>query len=229
MTNNQNTNNGKIITIAIDGPVASGKSTVGQLVAQKLNFQYLDTGIMYRAITWLAYFSKTDIENHDEIKNQIINNPIKILNKMGTQISLGGKILESELRSPLIDQLVSDVSKINVVRELLVEQQRSIATNSSGIVMVGRDIGTVVLKDADLKIYLEASIQNRAQRRVVDRMKMGSPTTLPNMIEEIKKRDLIDSTRENSPLIAANDALIIDTDELDQNAVAELISNHANK
>ena len=148
---------------------------------------------------------------------------------MGTQISLGGKILESELRSPLIDQLVSDVSKINVVRELLVEQQQSIAANSSGIVMVGRDIGTVVLKDADLKIYLEASIQNRAQRRVVDRLKMGSPTTLPDMIEEIKKRDLIDSTRENSPLIAAKDALIIDTDELDQNTVAELISNHAKK
>ena len=121
------------------------------------------------------------------------------------------------------------MSKINVVRELLVEQQRSIATNSSGIVMVGRDIGTVVLKDAGLKIYLEASLQNRAQRRVVDRMKMGSPTTLPDMIEEIKKRDLIDSTRENSPLIAAKDALIIDTDELDQNAVAELISNHAKK
>ena len=229
MATTQNTNNPKILTVAIDGPVASGKSTVGQLVAQNLNFQYLDTGIMYRAITWLTCFAKINLEQRDVLENQITNNPISILNRMGTQVSLGGKVLESELRSPLIDQLVSDVSKIDIVRELLVKQQRCIAENSTGIIMVGRDIGTVVLKNADLRIYLDASITNRAQRRVIDRLKIGSPTTLPDMIEEIRKRDLIDTTRENSPLIAAKDAIIIDTDGLDQNEVAEIITQHAKK
>lgn len=225
----KNTGQFQSLTIAIDGPVASGKSTVGQLVAQRLNFQYLDTGVMYRAVTWLVHFLRLDIESTKELEKQIIDNPMSILNKMGTQISIGGKVLESELRTPMIDQSVSEVSKIGIVRQLLVAQQRTLASTEAGIVMVGRDIGTVVLVDADLKFYLDASVEKRAERRVIDRIRMGSPTTLQEMMNEITERDLIDTTRENSPLTAAEDSTIIDTDYLDQNAVAELIVQYAKK
>lgn len=225
----KNTGQFQSLTIAIDGPVASGKSTVGQLVAQRLNFQYLDTGVMYRAVAWLVHFLRLDIESTKELEKQIIDNPMSILNKMGTQISIGGKVLESELRTPMIDQSVSEVSKIGIVRQLLVAQQRTLASTEAGIVMVGRDIGTVVLVDADLKFYLDASVEKRAERRVIDRIRMGSPTTLQEMMNEITERDLIDTTRENSPLTAAEDSTIIDTDYLDQNAVAELIVQYAKK
>tara|TARA_A100001037_G_scaffold291796_1_gene306255 strand:+ start:4205 stop:4894 length:690 start_codon:yes stop_codon:yes gene_type:complete len=227
MENHQNVSDSLIQTIAIDGPVASGKSTVGQIVAQNLRFQYLDTGVMYRAVAWLTYFSKIDLNNHSIIEKHITENPIQLLNNMGTQVQIGNTVLESELRSPLIEQSVSDVSKISIVRELLVKQQRDIANQSDGIVMVGRDIGSVVLTNADLKIYLDASIEKRAQRRILDRIKMGSPTTLPDMMEEIRKRDFIDTNRENSPLTATDDAIIIDTDSLDQTAVANLIVRYA--
>ena len=215
----------KINTIAIDGPVASGKSTVGEIIANKLSFQYLDTGVMYRGITWLVQELDINVHDEDQLRECIVNNPITLINQFGTKININGRDLESELRSPGIDQAVSDISKLAVVRTMMVHQQQAIASKSDGIVMVGRDIGTVVLENADLKIFLQASVEARAKRRLADRKSLGLPTNLTDMVYEITQRDFIDENRDISPLKPAIDAVIIDTDNLDKHEVVDYIIN----
>lgn len=196
--------------IAIDGPSGAGKSTIAKLLAKKLGFVYVDTGAMYRAITLKALNLKIDLE--DESKYDFLEETV--IKFDGDQIYLDGKDVTEEIRSLEVTNNVSLVSKYKSVREHLVSMQRKIALDSN-IVMDGRDIGTVVLKDANLKIYLDATLEERAKRRRDERIAKGQEVpSIEETIEELKIRDHKDSTREISPLKKADDAILIDTTNL---------------
>ena len=181
--------------IAIDGPAGAGKSTISKIVAEKLGFQYIDTGAMYRAVTYKALKLGVDLE--DENAYSFLNNTK--LDVDGTKIFIDNEDVSTEIRSVEITTNVSTPSKIGVVRSWLVDYQRKIS-DSKNVVMDGRDIGTVVLPNADLKIYLDASAECRAERRRKERLEKGVDISFEETLEEIKTRDFKDSTREISPL-----------------------------
>ena len=203
----------KVNVITIDGPVAAGKTVVGRELAQTLGFTYLDTGIMYRAVTWLALNKGIAIGDETLLGSLAHDNPIELVEENSEQVSVAGKILGLELREANVDQNVSIISKAGPVRTELVAQQRKIAAKSK-IVMIGRDIGTVVLPDADLKIYLTASPETRAKRRWQEMQDRGATTELMTVLTQTIKRDEIDSGRANSPLKPADGAWHINTDGL---------------
>ncbi|MDE0823813.1 MAG: (d)CMP kinase [Dehalococcoidia bacterium] len=208
--------------IAIDGPVAAGKTAVGRELAQSLGFAYLDTGIMYRAITWLALKNNVPVEDEAALGNLARTSPIDLVGTSGDQVSVAGHTLGPELRESSVDRNVSVVSKATPVRTEMVAQQRKIADQSK-IVMIGRDIGTVVLPDADLKIYLTASPENRAKRRWQEMQDRGQIVELMTVLSQTIKRDEIDTGRENSPLKPAEDAWELNTDGLDIRQVVQQI------
>ena len=203
----------KVNVITIDGPVAAGKTVVGRELAQTLGFTYLDTGIMYRAVTWLALNKGIAIGDETLLGSLAHDNPIELVEDNSEQVSVAGNILGLELREANVDQNVSIISKAGPVRTELVAQQRKIAAKSK-IVMIGRDIGTVVLPDADLKIYLTASPETRAKRRWQEMQDRGETTELMTVLTQTIKRDEIDSGRANSPLKPAEGAWHINTDGL---------------
>ncbi len=207
--------------IAIDGPAASGKSTVAKLLAKKLNFEYLDTGAMYRAIalkTLNLGIDYSDENNFDFLENTTID-------FNDSRIYLDGVDVTSEIRTVAVSNLSSDISKYKVVRERLVAMQRELA-NQKNIIMDGRDIGTVVLPNANLKIFLTASVETRAQRRLNERKEKNQENeSLEQTIEELKKRDYNDSNRKISPLKQADDAILIDTSAMSVNGVIDLITS----
>ena len=203
----------KVNVITIDGPVAAGKTVVGRELAQTLGFTYLDTGIMYRAVTWLALNKGVAIGDETLLGSLAHDNPIELVEDNSEQVSVAGNILGLELREANVDQNVSIISKAGPVRTELVAQQRKIAAKSK-IVMIGRDIGTVVLPDADLKIYLTASPETRAKRRWQEMQDRGETTELMTVLTQTIKRDEIDSGRANSPLKPADGAWHINTDGL---------------
>ena len=206
--------------IAIDGPSGAGKSTIAKLLALKLGFVYVDTGAMYRAITLKALELKINLENESEydfLEETVISFE-------GDSIYLDGKDVSQEIRSLEVTVNVSLVSKFKTVRDYLVSMQRKIALDAN-VVMDGRDIGTVVLKDANLKVYLDATIEERARRRRDERISKGEEvSSLEETIEEIKVRDHKDSTRLISPLRKAEDAILIDTTNLSIEEVIEEIT-----
>ncbi|ABB50743.1 cytidylate kinase [Prochlorococcus marinus str. MIT 9312] len=211
--------------IAIDGPAGSGKSTVTQLIAKKLKLLYLDTGAMYRALSWLLI--KENIDYKEEKKLQNILKDISIVFKSNTNsqqdVFINNYCVTEEIRSQEISSIVSKISSIKEVREFLVEEQRKIG-ESGGLVAEGRDIGTTVFPDAELKIFLTASIDERAKRRKSDKKSKDSQEIdLHKLKELIKKRDFEDSNREISPLIKANDAIEIITDGCSINEVVDKI------
>ena len=212
----------EVSVIAIDGPVAAGKTAVGRELAQSLGFAYLDTGIMYRAITWLALKNNVPIEDEAALGNLARTSPIDLVGTSGDQVSVAGHTLGPELRESSVDRNVSVVSKATPVRTEMVAQQRKIADQSK-IVMIGRDIGTVVLPDADLKIYLTASPENRAKRRWQEMQDRGQIVELMTVLSQTIKRDEIDTGRENSPLKPAEDAWELNTDGLDIRQVVQQI------
>lgn len=195
--------------IAIDGPAGAGKSTISKEVAKKLNIEYLDTGAMYRAITLKAMRLGVDLELRD---SYYFLNDTKIYTK-NSKIFLDGEDVTTKIRSIDITNNVSTPSKIDVVRTYLVDLQRKLS-ESIDVVMDGRDIGTVVLPDADLKIYLNATVECRAKRRKLERDLAGVSLSLDETIEEIKVRDLKDSTRSINPLRKADDAILIDSSNM---------------
>ena len=211
--------------IAIDGPAASGKTVVGRLLARELGFHYLDTGIMYRAITWLALERSTGIDDHTQLENLAWENPVKIA---GDGVLIGGQQVFAELRSPAVNAAVSLVSQVSGVRRAMVQRQRALASDGN-IVIVGRDIGTVVLPDADLKIYLTAPIQERAARRWRELLAACGKAELDQVIQDTEKRDRLDSSRSDSPLVPAADAWILDTAPLTVDEVVEHILARARK
>ena len=201
----------KNLVIAIDGPAGSGKSTTAQLVAQKLGFVYIDTGAMYRAITHLAIRNNA-LSNNDKIIELAANSDINLKFENGvTSISINGEDLTDKIRRLDVNENVSDVSKIEEVRKILVRKQREIGSKTTSVVMEGRDIATVVFPNADVKIFLTATIDERAKRRAKEYAENGTKVPVTEIRNNLKNRDQIDSNREISPLVKAEDAIVVDT------------------
>jgi cytidylate kinase len=205
-------------TIAIDGPSASGKSTLGALLAKALGYLYFDTGVMYRAVTLAAIREGLDIKDEaaiGELAERVLIDicPPSVDDGRDYDVSLDGQDVTWEIRSDAVNDFVSDVSVYAAVRTAMTDQQRRIAMENK-VVMVGRDIGTVVMPDADLKIYLGASVEVRAQRRYLEMIERGEDADFEAVLRSLKNRDQIDSSREIAPLKAADDAVVINADVL---------------
>lgn len=212
----------KGLIIAIDGPAGAGKSTVAKLTAEKLGYLYLNTGAMYRAVTLKALKAGVDF-NHKNALTEIARNCQIEFEAGGSVTLLDGENVSAQLRSPEVDKYVSTVSQILAVREAIVPQQRRIA-GDGGVVVEGRDVTTVVFQDADLKVFLNASIEERAKRRYKELLSVKQQVTLDEVVKEIKARDELDSSRAHSPLKIAADAKVIDTTNLTiQQVVAKII------
>lgn len=200
----------KKLIIAIDGPAGSGKSTTAKLLATKLKYLYLDTGAMYRAITYLA-LKQNITENETEVVDLLQKTEIELSYSEGISRVFANKVeLTDEIRSQEVNGKVSDISKIKQVRQILVDKQRKIGS-LGGIVMEGRDIGTVVFPNADLKFFLTATIDERTKRRAKEMEENGKPVSEEIVKESLLNRDKIDSSREESPLLKAEDAIPVDT------------------
>lgn len=220
----------KSIRIAIDGPASSGKSTVAKIIAKNLGYTYLDTGAMYRSATYLAlqkHLTEADVQ---DILKELAQNPISFgRSEDGTQaVFVGNQDVTLAIRQNDVTNNVSWVSALPEIRQELVNQQRRIAEGGA-IIMDGRDIGTVVLPDAELKIFLIASVEERAERRFKENQEKGIETDLEILKEEIAARDYKDSHRKVSPLKAADDAIIFDTTGVDIDGVVKFIQEKAEK
>ncbi|MBK9603883.1 MAG: (d)CMP kinase [Anaerolineales bacterium] len=205
--------------IALDGPAASGKSTLGKKLADSLGYLFFDTGVMYRAITWIALQHDMNLRDEAAITQLAQNAQIDIRppskdDGRSCDVIIGEKDVTWDMRGEEVDANVSVVSAYANVRKALSEQQRRIGMRGK-VVMVGRDIGTVVLPDADLKIYLDASAEERAKRRYNEIIARGEPADYDEILRKVIERDRIDSTRAVAPLRPADDAILIDSDELD--------------
>ena len=205
-------------TIAIDGPAGAGKSTIGALVAERLGYLFLDTGAMYRAVALAA--QRKAIDPDDAVKLAALAGAVRItIGPPTTQdgraytVLLDGRDVTWEIRSAEIDRIVSQVARVPGVRDAMVSQQRALA-GKGRVVMVGRDIGTVVLPDAEKKIFLTASASERARRREEELASRGERRPRQDLLNEILRRDRLDTEREVSPLKAAGDAVIVQTDGL---------------
>jgi cytidylate kinase len=203
--------------IAIDGPAASGKSTLAEILAQKLGYFYFDTGVMYRAATLVALEKLGNVDDERLVSNLAAEIRIDVQNPTiqdgrRMDVLVDGRDVTWEIRTPMVDRNVSKVSAYKDVREALTEQQRRIGARGD-IVMVGRDIGTVVFPDASKKIYLDASPEERAQRRFKEAHCRDEKTTNEEILASIRRRDEIDSSRIVAPLRIAEDALIINSDK----------------
>ena len=215
--------------IAIDGAAASGKTVVGREVSRQLDLRFLDTGLMYRAAAWLCLRNDIDLENVASTTQAVSSTDIE-LNHVGgrNSIILDGENITEELYGKDIDETVSIVASIKGVRQSLVKQQKFIAQAGS-IVMVGRDIGTVVMPDANLKVFLEASLEVRVRRRLSEAESTVGKSTFSQIKNNITMRDETDSTRKESPLRPAEDALLIDTTTIGIQAVVDRIVSLAKK
>ena len=201
-------------TIAIDGPVASGKSSVGRAVAQHLNLRFLDTGVMYRAVTWLALRQGISIRDVSAIEKLAMDCTMAVGYggaEPAALITIDGHGLSQELAATDVDRSVSAVAAASGVRQALVRQQRAIGADGS-IVMAGRDIGSVVLPDADVKLYIDASVAERARRRWRQQVDTDPAADYRNTLADTIRRDKLDSQRSDSPLTVADGALVINTD-----------------
>ena len=209
--------------IAIDGPAASGKSTIGKRLADELHYLFFDTGVMYRAITWLALQRGLDMSDEVAITTLAESVPIDVqppsqADGRACDVIVEGQDITWLTRRPEVDANVSVVSAYAGVRRALSAQQRRIGQRGR-VVMVGRDIGTVVLPEADLKIYLDASAEERARRRYAEIIARGEEADYDEILAKVIHRDRIDSTRDVAPLKAADDAVIVDSDNLNADEV----------
>jgi cytidylate kinase len=219
----------KKISIAIDGPAAAGKSTVAKLVAEKLSYIYIDTGAMYRALTLKALTKDVNLENAMELYTLLTQTQIQLVPGKGEQfVYLDEKDVTHTIRSQEVTNSVSIVSKHQSVREEMVARQQRLAAGG-GVVMDGRDIGTHVLPQAEVKVFLVASVEERAVRRHTENLEKGYSSDLQQLKEEIEKRDKLDSEREVAPLKKASDAVLIDTTALGIQQVVNRIVALANE
>ncbi|MBC1482443.1 (d)CMP kinase [Listeria sp. FSL L7-1485] len=212
----------KKICIAIDGPAAAGKSTVAKIVAKKLRFVYIDTGAMYRAVTYMAYKNKMDYKNEKAIAELLAKTVIRFEPGEVQQVFINEENVTEVIRSLEVTNHVSIVAAHPTVREALQERQQGFA-KEGGIVMDGRDIGTAVLPNAELKIFLLASVEERAERRFKENAAKGFAGDLNQLKKEIEERDHLDYTREHSPLKKAEDAVEVDTTSMSIDDVANKI------
>ncbi len=235
--------------VAIDGPVASGKSSVGRAAAKELRLRFLDTGIMYRAVTWLALhrgIAAADTAavaeladkcrmSLDDTADQSPDHGVIALSSPTTNaaISIDGHRLRDELVSDDVDRHVAAVAAITGVRTSLVKQQRAIG-NGGGIIMAGRDIGSVVLPQADVKLYIDASVEERARRRFAQLQEADPSVDFQQVLADTRRRDFLDSQRADSPLVVPSGAIVIDTDSIDFDrsvaavihAIRSAVTNH---
>lgn len=213
------------INVAIDGPAGAGKSTVARLVARKLSFIYVDTGAMYRAITWCMIREGVAPEDHRKVEEHVREMIIELVPGEEMQrVFINGEDVTPHLRSLQVSGLVSEYSKIEGVRTRLSHLQRQMALRK-GVVMDGRDIGTTVLPDAEVKIFMTATVEERALRRYRE-LKDAEQITLQQLEQDIAQRDRLDEGREISPLRRAEDAILLDTTHMDINQVVEAIVAH---
>jgi cytidylate kinase len=208
--------------IAIDGPAACGKTTVGRLLAKKLGYRFVDTGAMYRALTWEALRLRVDIEDEGALGRLAESTRMELPPDGDDGIVVNGRYVNNELRSTEVDFGVSPVAKVADVRKVLVRNQQLIAKDGN-IVMVGRDIGTNVLLDADLKVYLDVSVEEQARRRYKEMVEQGEKADYEDILARLIRRDRIDSKRSVNPLRKAEDAHVINTDVMDANGVLDEI------
>jgi len=201
--------------IAIDGPAVSGKSSVGRSLASHIGYRFLDTGLMYRAVTWNTIKNGFDVSDATAVAQSAESMDFAVSDGENGDnlIVVNGEDVTKHLHAPAVDDSVSSVSSVGRVREIMVAEQRRLATGGA-IVIVGRDIGTVVIPEAPLKIYLTATARTRANRRYLDFIAEGTEIDFEDILRSMEQRDLVDSSRENSPLRTANDARVVDTDEL---------------
>ena len=211
---------GSQVTIAMDGPAGSGKSTVARRIAEKLGLLYLDSGAMYRAVTLLALADELSADS-PELIEQVKACHIEFRDN-GKTILLNAKDVSVQIRTPAVNSLVADVAKIPEIRHEIVKHQQRIGTEGS-IIAEGRDLTTIVFPNADFKFYLDASVTERAKRRLAELQDQNVDTTLAAVESEITARDEKDTTREHSPLRAANDAIIVDTTDKTIDEVVDFI------
>ncbi|HIZ53725.1 MAG TPA: (d)CMP kinase [Candidatus Enterococcus avicola] len=208
------------INIAIDGPASSGKSTVAKILAKNYGYIYTDTGAMYRSVTYLAIQHKISFSDEEGLVDLVERYPISFeQTAAGQKVFVAGQEVTEAIRQNDVTNGVSEVSAWSGVREKLVEVQKEIAKNG-GVVMDGRDIGTAVLPNAEVKIFLVASVLERAERRFKENQAAGIATDFETLKKEIEQRDYLDSTREVSPLKQAKDAFLVDTTGL---SIAEVV------
>jgi len=208
------------ISVAIDGPAAAGKSTIAKRVASQLNYIYIDTGAMYRAFTWYCMEKGVDCQNHDDC--------VRLIPEVSIELKPDGTVLCNDIdvtkaiREPRVSGNVSYIASYKEIRLFLVDQQRLMAKKGS-VIMDGRDIGTYVLPDAQVKIFQIASVETRAKRRYDENISKGIECTLEEIEEDVKKRDYIDSHRDFAPLRCAEDAITLDTSEMTIEEVCEAV------
>ncbi|HKJ80853.1 MAG TPA: (d)CMP kinase [Ignavibacteriaceae bacterium] len=215
----------KKLIVAIDGPAGSGKSTSAKLVAENLGYVYIDTGAMYRAVTYLAL--RDNLLGNENALIEIAENTDIHLDFIDgeTKVKTNGQDVTIQVRSVEVNQRVSDVSKIEGVRKALVKKQQEMGNQERGIVIEGRDITTVVFPNADIKVFLTASIEQRAKRRVEEYEEKGTSVSIEEVRKNLQQRDKIDSTRSISPLTKSPDAIEIDTSKVTIKEQVELILN----
>ncbi|WP_294657549.1 (d)CMP kinase [uncultured Fusobacterium sp.] len=208
--------------VTVDGPAGSGKSTIAKIIAKKYGFTYLDTGAMYRMIALYALENNISLDDTEAVEDMLKNTKLDII---GNQFFLNGKDVSEEIRTPRVSAIVSPVSAIKEVRVKLVDLQREISKGKS-VILDGRDIGTVVFPNGDVKIFLVASPEKRAKRRLKEYEEKGVEADYESVLASIKERDYLDSTRKESPLKKAEDAHEIDSSTMSIDEVVEAISKY---
>lgn len=215
----------KKIRVAIDGPAGAGKSSVSRLTAERLGYSYIDTGAIYRALAF--FMGETAVDEHGKIRELLGNFDVSFKIENGiNHVFLNGNDITSGIRTEKISMKASSVSAIPFVREALFNMQRKYA-EAGGVVMEGRDIGTVIMPDAELKIFLTASPEKRAKRRMLELEAKGHKVDFDELVKEIKERDLKDSTRAVSPLKQAEDAVLVDNSDINLEQTVEVIVKYA--
>lgn len=214
----------KLCAITIDGPVAAGKTVVGSLVARHLDWRFLDTGVMYRAVAWAAMQKKVRIDDETGLGELARSLRIELVSDGPgkERLLLYGQDITAHLRSREVENYVSLVARVPEVRLAMVEKQRALGKEGK-IVMAGRDIGTVVLPEARVKIFLLASVEERAKRRFLEMRQKGMKASYEQVLEDLKRRDKIDTERPLSPLKAAADAIVVETDGVEVQRVVDKI------
>ena len=208
------------VAVAIDGPAAAGKSTIAKMVANIKGYTYIDTGAMYRACTWWMIHQGLDCTNEEMCVKEIPNINIEL--KPGNIVLCNGFDITKEIRMPEINKNVTPVCQMKPIRLFLVDQQRKMAEKTS-VIMDGRDIGTYVLPNADVKIFQIASAECRAKRRFKENQEKGIPGTYEEILEDVNRRDYADSHREFAPLKKADDAIELDTSDMTIDEVVEAV------
>lgn len=210
--------------IAIDGPSGAGKSTLGKMLAKRLGLLYIDTGAMYRAVTWAVLDADVSLDDRDKVIEIARSSEIDLAGEPDDlRVSINGKDVSELIRTREIGQASSILSTISEVRRLLVKRQQELGRGGKGCVLDGRDIGTVVFPDADVKFFLTAGAEARAERRFKEDVLRGIETTYETTLDEIKQRDERDMTRDDSPLTVAEDAIEIDTSDLEREEVLAIL------